>query len=1072
MFSRFFIDRPILASVPSILITLLGLVAVFALPIAQYPEITPPTVQVACSYPGANAKVVADTVAAPIEQQVNGVEDMLYMSSQCANDGSYSLTITFKVGTNLNMAQVLVQNRVALATPVLPDVVKQVGVTVKKRSPDLMFIINLVSPGGRYDGLYLSNYAVIQLQDALARIEGVGDVIVFGQRDYSMRVWLDPDRLTATGVAAGDVVHSLREQNVQVAAGQIGQQPASKGVNFQYTMSTLGRLTDPEQFGEIIVKTGADGRITRLHDIARIELGAKNQDQNSYMDGMASAGIGVFQLPGSNALATAERVKTRMRQLQKRFPQGLEYHIYYDTIPYISESIREVFHTLLEAVLLVAIVVLVFLQNWRSALIPLIAVPVAIIGTFAAMAVMGFSLNTLSLFGLVLAIGIVVDDAIVVVEATEHHIEQGMMPRAAAHQAMEEVSAPVLAIGLVLTCVFLPCVFISGITGLFFRQFALTIAVSTVLSTMNSLTLSPALCAVLLKPRGAHRDPLSAVINFALGWFFKLFNKVFSLSIAGYTRVVGKLLRLAQLVLLVYGGLLYLTVWSFGKIPLGFIPAQDQGYLLAAIQLPDSASLARTEEVAAMASKIARDTKGVAHAISVTGLSFVLGANSSHLGSMFIILEPFEKRRSPELTADAIAQTLRARLYKEIQEANLAIFGAAPVRGLGNAGGFKLMIEDRGNEGLEMLQRQADELIQTGNQQPGLVGLFTVFRANTPQLYVDIDRTKCKIMGVAMNDVFDALQVDLGGLYVNDFNQFGRTWQVNAQADTPYRMQPEDVRRLQVRNDKGQMVPLGAVAVIEPSGGPFLITRYNMYPAVSVNGASLPGLSSGQVIGKMEDLAEKQLPSSMGIEWTDLMYLQIIAGNTTGFVFGGAVVLVFLVLAGQYESWSFPLAVILVVPMCILCSVIGVFIAKMDINIFTQIGFVVLVGLASKNAILIVEFAKAKRESGLARREATLEACRLRLRPIMMTSFAFILGVLPLVVSSGAGAEMRRALGTAVFSGMLGVTLFGIFLTPVFYYVIQWWSDRRQTQLSPAVVRTAELPASAIAIPSSSSGDS
>jgi multidrug efflux pump len=1048
MFSRFFIDRPILASVPSILITLLGLVAVFKLPVAQYPEITPPTVQVACSYPGANAKVVADTVAAPIEQQVNGVEDMLYMASQSANDGSYNLTITFKVGTDLNMAQVLVQNRVALASPVLPDVVKQVGVTVKKRSPDLMFIVNLVAPDGRYDQLYLSNYAAIQLQDALARIEGVGDVIVFGQRDYSMRVWLDPDRLTATGITAGDVVSALREQNVQVAAGQIGQPPASEGVNFQYTLSTLGRLTEPEQFGDIIVKKGADGRITRFRDIARMELGAKSQDQNSYMDGMPSAGIGVFQLPGSNALATAERVKAKMRELKKRFPQGLDYHIYYDTTPYISESIREVFQTLFEAVLLVAIVVLVFLQNWRSALIPLIAVPVAIVGTFAAMAVMGFSLNTLSLFGLVLAIGIVVDDAIVVVEATAHHIEQGMMPRAAAHQAMAEVSSPVLAIGLVLTCVFLPCVFISGITGLFFRQFALTIAVSTVLSTMNSLTLSPALCAVLLKPHGAHRDPLSWALNLSLGWFFRLFNQTFALSTAGYARIVGKLLRLSVLALLVYGGLVYLTVWSFGKMPLGFIPAQDQGYLLAAIQLPDSASLARTEEVAAMASRIARQTKGVAHAISVTGLSFVLGANASHLGSMFIILDPFEKRRSPELTADAIAQTLRARLYKEIQEANLAIFGAAPVRGLGNAGGFKIMIEDRGNEGLETLQQRVDELIQTGNQQPGLVGLFTVFRANTPQLYLDIDRTKCKTMGVAMNDVFDALQVDLGGLYVNDFNQFGRTWQVIAQADTPFRMQPEDVRRLQVRNDRGQMVPLGAVAVVDPSGGPFLITRYNMYPAASINGASLPGLSSGEVIAKIEQLADQHLPSSMGFEWTDLMYLQIVAGNTTGFVFGGAVVLVFLVLAGQYESWSLPLAVILVVPMCILCSVIGVFLAKMDVNIFTQIGFVVLVGLASKNAILIVEFAKAKRESGLPRREATLEACRLRLRPIMMTSFAFILGVLPLVVSRGAGSEMRRALGTAVFSGMLGVTMFGIFLTPVFFYVIQWFSDRRRKDVS------------------------
>jgi multidrug efflux pump len=1044
MFSRFFVDRPILASVPSILITLLGLTAVFMLPVAQYPEITPPTVQVTCNYPGANAQVVADTVASPIEQRVNGVEDMLYMSSQSANDGSYTLTLSFKVGTDLDKAQVLVQNRVALALPSLPDVIKQVGVTVKKRSPDLMFIINLISPDGRYDQLYLSNYASIRISDALSRIDGVGDVMVFGQRDYSMRVWLDPDLLTSMGMTAGDVIDALREQNVQVAAGQIGQEPAEKDVRFQYSMSTLGRLTEPEQFEDIVVKKGADGQITRLGDVARVELGAKSQNINNYMDGMPSVGMGVFQLPGSNALETAERAKNKMLELKRDFPQGMDYRIHYDTTPFIDESINEVFKTLFEAVLLVAVVVLAFLQNWRSALIPLIAVPVAIIGTFAAMALMGFSLNTLSLFGLVLAIGIVVDDAIVVVEATEHHIEQGMMPRAAAHRAMEEVSAPVLAIGLVLTCVFLPCVFLTGITGMFFRQFALTIAVSTILSTINSLTLSPALCAVLLKPRGAHRDPLSLALNFLLGWFFKLFNKTFAWSSAGYTNLVGRLLRMSVAVLLIYGGLLYLTYWSFGKMPAGFIPQQDQGYLLAAIQLPDSAALSRTEAVAAMASKIARETEGVAHAISVSGLSFVLGANGSHLGSMFIILKPFEDRQSPDLTADAIAQKLRARFYEKIQEANIAVFGAPPVRGLGTTGGFKIMLEDRGTEGPEMLQKQADDLIAAGNQVPGLVGLFTVFRANTPQLYIDIDRTKCKMMGVDMKDVFETLQVNLGGLYVNDFNKFGRTWQVNAQADMPYRMQPEDARRLQVRNDKDQMVPLGAVAKVEPIGGPFSITRYNLYPAVSVNGGSLPGTSSGEVIRKVEQLADRQLPSSMGYEWTDLMYLQIITGNTTPFVFGGAVVLVFLVLAGQYESWSLPLAVILVVPMCILCSVAGVAIARMDINIFTQIGFVVLVGLASKNAILIVEFAKAKREAGIPRREATLAACRLRLRPIMMTSFAFILGVVPLMVSSGAGSEMRRTLGTAVFSGMLGVTMFGIFFTPVFYSVIQWFADRRE----------------------------
>ncbi len=1056
MFSRFFIDRPILASVPSIIITLAGLAAVFTLPVSQYPEITPPTVRVSCTYPGASAQVVADTIASPIEQQVNGVENMLYMASQCSNDGSYQLTVTFNVGTDLNMAQVLVQNRVAMATPLLPDIVKQTGVTTSKRSPDLMMIVNLVSPDARYDQLYLSNYALLQIRDELSRLEGVGEAMVFGQRDYSMRVWLNPDRLTSRSMTAGDVVRALREQNVQVAAGQIGQQPAAPGVDFQYTMSTLGRLTEPEQFADFIVKTGEDGQVTRLRDVARVELGAKNQDVSSYMDGMPSAGVGVFQLPGSNALATADRVKAKMKDLAERFPEGVEYRIYYDTTPYVSESIQEVFNTLRDAVFLVAIVVLVFLQNWRSALIPLIAVPVAIIGTFAAMAVMGFSLNTLSLFGLVLAIGIVVDDAIVVVEATEHHIEQGMTPRAAAHQAMAEVSAPVIAIGLVLSSVFIPCVFISGITGRFFRQFALTIAVSTILSTLNSLTLSPALCAILLKQRHEHRDPLSRLLNLLLGWFFKLFNKAFNWSIAGYAWSVGRLLRVSVLVLLVYGGLLYLTGWSFNRVPAGFIPNQDQGFLFVATQLPDSASLQRTEEVMAKADKIVRDTEGVAHVVRISGISFILNANGSHLGTMFVILDPFEERRRPDLTAEAILARLRKRLSTDIQEAIVIAFGAPPVRGLASAGGFRLMIEDRGNEGLKTLQEQTDELVARGNEQPGLVGLMSVFRANTPQLYVDINRTKCKTMGVMLSDVFEALQVQLGGLYVNDLNLFGRTWQVNVQADIPFRMQPEDVRRLQVRNAQGDMVPVSTLAVVEDRGGPYVINRYNMHTAAAINGASLPGVSTGQMIATMERLAKQQLPPSMAFEWTELTYLQILAGSTTMFVFAGAVVLVFLVLAGQYESWSLPLAVILVVPMCILCSVAGVAIAGMDINIFTQIGFVVLVGLASKNAILIVEFAKAKREAGSSRFEATLAACRLRLRPIMMTSFAFILGVVPLVVSSGAGAEMRRTLGIAVFSGMLGVTMFGIFLTPVFYYVIQWFADRR---LPAAPLDAQVLPA-------------
>jgi multidrug efflux pump len=1049
MFSRFFIDRPILASVPSIIITLAGLAAYNSLPVAQYPEITPPTVSVSCSYPGANAQTVSDTIASPIEQQVNGVEDMLYMSSQCSNDGSYGLTITFKVGTNLNMAQVLVQNRVALATPTLPDVVRQIGVTTRKRSPDLMMMVNLFATDERYgyDQLYLSNYAMLQLRDALSRLEGVGDVSIMGQRDYSMRVWLDPNKLYSRNMTAGDVVRALREQNVQVAAGQLGQQPAEDGVDFQFTMSTLGRLTEPEEFADVIVKNGSQGQVTRLRDVGRVELGARNQNVNIYLDGKPSAGLAVFQLPGANALETAKLVKDKMAELRDRFPEGLEYGIYYDTTPYIDESISEVKNTLRDAVLLVALVVLVFLQNWRSALIPLIAVPVAIIGTFAVMALMGFTLNTLTLFGLVLAIGIVVDDAIVVVEATEHHIEQGLSPRAAAHQAMEEVSAPVLAIGLVLASVFIPCIFISGITGLFFRQFALVIAVSTVLSTINSLTLSPALCAILLRERHAHTDLLSKLINLLFGWFFKLFNTFFDISRLGYVSIVGKMLRVSVVVLLVYGGLLYLTGWSFNKMPTGFVPSQDQGFLFATVQLPDAASLERTEEVMDKADNIARNTDGVAHVIRISGLSFILGANGSHLGTMFVILKPFEERQTPELRADAVLATLTKKFRANIEEAAVAAFPSPPVRGLGSTGGFKLMVEDRSNDGLVALQTATDNLVREGNNPDlGMTNLTTAFRANAPQMFVEVDRTKCKTMGVTISEVNDALQVYLGGLYVNDFNQFGRTWQVNVQADSPYRMQPEDIRRPQVRNERGEMVPLGAVADIEDRGGPFVLMRYNMYPAAAINGASLPGVSSGQIIETMRELADQQLPQSMGFEWTELTYLQIIAGSSAMFVFVGAVVLVFLVLAGQYESWSLPLSVIFVVPMCILCSVAGLAIAGMDINIFTQIGFVVLVGLASKNAILIVEFAKSKRESGMERYEATLAACKLRLRPILMTSFAFILGVLPLILSSGAGFEMRRTLGTAVFSGMLGVTLFGIFLTPVFYYVIQWFGDRRMAK--------------------------
>ena len=1050
MISRFFIDRPIFAAVLSLVITLAGGVAVFTLPIAQYPEITPPTILVSCVYPGASAQVVAETVAAPIEQQVNGVEDMLYMSSQSANDGSYTLTITFRLGVDLDQAQVLVQNRVSLAMPSLPDMVKQTGVTTKKKSPGIMLVVNLISPDQRYDQLYLSNYATVQIKDELARLEGVGDLNMLGQQDYSMRAWLDPAKVASRNLTTAEVVNAVKEQNVQVAAGQLGQEPAPESPSFQYPLSTLGRLGEPEQFADIIIKTGSNGQITRLKDVAWLELGAKNQDQSCALDGQPSAGIAVFQLPGSNALQTAGRVRAKMEELKKRFPEGLDYAIVYDTTPFIRESIVEVFKTLRYAVILVGIVVLVFLQNWRSTIIPLIAVPVAIIGTFAVMTGMGFSLNNLSLFGLVLAIGIVVDDAIVVVEAVEHHIEEGLAPREAARKAMEQVSGPVIAVALVLCAVFVPCAFIAGITGQFFRQFALTIAVSTVISAFNSLTLSPALAALLLRGKGGRRDPLTWVLDRVLGWFFRLFNYSFRQGTEGYTWVVRRLLRLSVGVLLAYVGLLYLTYWEFGRVPGGFIPAKDKGYLLVNVQLPDSASLGRTQEVVSRIEQHALKTPGVKHTVAIAGQSVLLSANGSNLASMFLTLDEFHKRRDPRLRADAIAAQLRRRFFGEIPDAVVSIFGAPPVDGLGTAGGLKIMIEDRGDNGSAVLQKQTDSVVEKGNRTPGLIGLFTMFRANAPQLYVDVNRTKCKTLDVSLNDVFNTLQVYMGSLYVNDFNKFGRTWQVNLQADSKYRMRPEDVKQLKVRNAERQMVPLGTLASVKEISGPVMLTRYNMYLAAAINFNVAPGVSSGQAVKLLQGIADVELPKSMSYEWTELTYMQILAGSTAMLVFAGAVVLVFLVLAAQYESWSLPLAVILVVPMCLLCSVTGVALSKMDINIFTQIGFVVLVGLASKNAILIVEFAKSRRAEGVSHGEATVEACRLRLRPILMTSFAFILGVLPLVLSEGAGAEMRRTLGTAVFSGMLGVTLFKIFLTPVFYYVIQSFVDRRQAHAERA----------------------
>jgi multidrug efflux pump subunit AcrB len=1411
VFSRFFIDRPIFASVLSIVITLTGFVAIPTLPVAQYPQITPPSIIVQCNYPGASAQVVAESVAAPIEQQVNGVEDMIYMSSQSGNDGSYSLSVTFKPGVNLNFAQVLVQNRVNLALPLLPDVVKQAGVTTRKRNPDILLIVSLYSPNHTYDQFYLSNYATIYCKDEVARVEGVGDVFLFGQQDYCMRIWVDPDRMGTLNLTAGDVVGALREQNQQVAAGHIGQPPAPASQLIDWPISTLGRLSDPEQFANIVLRTSPDGRMVRIKDVGKVATEPRNQDVTSKIDGDPCTSLAVFQLPYANAIDTADNVRAKMDELKKDFPDDVDYKIAYDTTPVISESITEVFRTLGLAVLLVAVVVLVFLQNWRSTVIPLTAVPVAIIGTFGAMAAIGFSINNLTLFGMVLAIGIVVDDAIVVVEAVEHHIEEGLRPREAAYRAMEQVSGPVMAVALVLSAVFIPCAFISGITGQFFRQFALTIAVSTIISAFNSLTLSPALAAILLRPRkrgtyeplprlafllvggglgywaavrwlapelpqgalpvvgsvtyqqaapwtaavslGLAACILAGPLNVALAGFFRLFELTFRRLTGAYTRLVGVALRGSAVVLVIYGGLMLLTWWNYNRLPTGYIPNQDSRRLFAAVQLPDSASLERTQEVVDLVCRIAQgdgdfggnyrspppmppalytltrealeslesagapqellaelepyvevdwarsdieslidegvaqeeDRKrfrnllgndgkltahavetlraahapdefveelrpvigsaleksrlddllratvgdedrtrlrmllakfgvikpktkraliaagaskslmtkvepyfekdvsrgvieflleshvksdtvratlldiladygkrylrmaGVDHTIGVAGQSFTLSANGSNFGNLFITLEDFgtpggSKRSSDDILAD-LQRTLDEEIPKHGMSAIVKLLGPPPVSGLGSSGGFKFIIEDRsGDNDLVKLQNETERFIAASRPRPAqspdsiasaksqakpddvelasdkqapsdaaleiavskqgpatsevevaaaipvpedpgedapqaregpkgtkeskgepkVAGLFTVFRANSPQLYVDLNRKQCQTMGVNPNDVFTTLQVYLGSFYVNDFNKFGRTWQVVVQAEGQFRNNTEEVRRQKVRNASGNMVPLGAVLDIREIEGPLLLMRYNMYPAAAVVGSTAPGVSSGEGIDAMERLANKTLPrQSMGYEWTEINFIQVDAAKNiwNNLIFPLAVVFVFLVLAAQYESWALPLAVILVVPMCMLGSLsgvaatrsqdftdffarIGVSIAPTDINIFTQIGFVVLVGLASKNAILIVEFAKHKVEEGLSRREATLAACQLRLRPILMTSFAFILGVVPLILASGAGHEMRQTLGTAVFSGMLGVTLFGIFLTPVFFFVVDWFVEK------------------------------
>lgn len=1046
------------------------------LPLSQYPPVTPPTIQIDCNYPGASAQVVAESIAAPIEQQVNGVEDMLYMSSQSTSDGSYTLTVTFKIGTNLDMAQVRVQNRVALAMPNLPDVVRATGITTRRRSPEILMTIGIYSPNDRYNQVYLSNYAVTHLRDELSRIDGIADVIVFGQRDYAMRIWVDPEKLAARDLTAPDVVKALRAQNAQIAAGQVGQPPTFDGQAFQVTIATVGRLTEVEEFESVIIKTTPDGKIVRIKDVARVELGARLQDISNRFDGKPTVGMGIFIRSDANALDVADRAKAKMVDLSKEFPEGVQYEIGYDTSPFIRDSIFEVVRSLQHSVLLVALVVLVFLQTWRSALIPLAAVPVAIIGTFAAMSVVGFSLNHLTMFGLVLAVGIVVDDAIVVVEAVEHHISLGLSPRDATIRAMSEVSGPVVAVGSVLFAVFVPCAFLSGIVGQFFRQFALTIAISTMISTLNSLTLSPALCAFLLKPKNARPDLVTRGFNLLFGWFFWLFNHAFGFAAQGYGRAVGKAIRVPFVVLAIYAGLISLGAWEYQKLPTGFIPQQDKGYLIASVQLPDSASAERTLEVIQKAGVIARSTPGVHHTNAIAGNSFVLSAYGSNFGSMFIILDDFSQRNGPGLYSDEIAAKIRARCAEELPEAQVNVFGASAVSGLGRAGGFRIMVEDRGDVGPKALEGQTNNLIEKANQQPQLIGLFTVFKTNSPQAYLDIDRDACFSHGVDVADVAANLQATMGARYVNDFNRFGRTWQVDVQAENRHRDALESVKRLRVRNKFGGMTPLGSVLKARTSSAPLVITRYNMYPAAAVNGNVAQGTSTGDALALMEKLAETELPERMATEWSELMYIEKLSHGTGMFIFGLSVVFVFLVLAALYESWTLPLAVILVVPVCVVGSVTGIMIAGAylnwsevtiplfgtsvnlpriggvaghDINIFTQIGFVVLIGLACKNAILIVEFAKYQREAGATRQQAILAACGLRFRPILMTSVAFILGVSPLLFAHGAGAEMRRALGLAVFSGMIGVTVFGIFLTPVFFVVIDWATSSRLFQSKP-----------------------
>ena len=1038
-FSHFFDDRPIFASVVSIVLVIVGLIAYGLLPTAQYPEIAPPTIVVRAQYPGADAETIAATVATPIEQEINGVEHMLYMSSYSASDGSMALTITFELGTDLDAAQVLVQNRVSIAEPRLPEEVRRLGITTAKSSPDLMMVVHMLSADDTYDQLYVSNYARSRVRDVLLRLDGVGDVILFGEREYSLRIWLDPDKLSALGMTAGDVVQALRDQNVQVSGGSIGAPPNDGGTAFQYAVTTQGRFDDAREFRDVIVKSTEDGRLILLRDVARIELGAREYVTNSYLNGKAAVALGIFQRPNTNALAAAEEIQATIRELSADFPSGLAYQIVYNPTEFISESINEVYKTIIEAILLVVIVIIVFLQSWRMAIVPIVAIPVSLIGTLAVLLAFGFSLNMLTLFGLVLAVGIVVDDAIVVVENVERNISLGLPPRGAAHRTMDEVGTAVLAISLVLIAVFVPTAFIPGISGQFYLQFALTIAVSTAISAFNSLTLSPALAAVLFKPHHSSAAPPRFLLARLGRSLADGFNHGFDRVAVAYARLVRFLVGSTAMLLAmlaVFAALIYATVHMIQAVPRGFIPAMDQGYAIVVIQLPEGASLSRTDAVVQRASEIARNTPGVASAVAFAGFSGATFTNASNAGVIFTPFDSFEHRLETGETSAKIVGSLYANL-QSIQEAFIIALPPPPVRGIGNSGGFKLQLQERNSADVRPLLALAYEIAGKANQTPGLTGVFTTFSASSPQLFLEIDRDKARMLNVPIPNIFETLSINLGTAYVNDFNAFGRVYQVRAQADQAFRIEREDISKLKVRSATGALVPLGTLVEIRDVTGPALVQRYNMYVSVPLQGNAAPGVSTGEALGLMESVAAGTLPQGTSYEWTELALQESQTGNTAVLIFGLSVLFVFLALAAQYESWIMPFAIVLIVPLGVLAALLGVAFRGLDNNILVQIGLIVLVGLAAKNAILIVEFARQAQERGASAVDAAVEACRLRLRPILMTAFAFILGVLPLMIATGPGAEMRQSLGTAVFSGMLGVTIVGLFLTPVFYVALR-----------------------------------